>query len=514
MCIYLLILIDYISGQLIKTIFIKNYIPKQKMKTKYFLLFLLLACMGGSNVKAQYVLQDAYPTLTFANITDAALAPDASNRLFVVTQRGRIYVLNMSTTPPTSKLFLDISGRVSPSGSETGLLGLSFHPSYVTNGYFFVDFTNTPSGGSLTSYVVRYQVSPSNPDSAMASSEQIFLTQVQPYSNHNGGKVEFGPDGYLYIGFGDGGSGGDPQGNGQNRATWLGKLLRIDVNTPSGGNQYSIPPSNPYFGSSQYKQEIFCYGMRNPWKFSFDLPTGRLWCADVGQSAREEVDIIVSGGNYGWNVMEGNICYSPSSGCDTSGKIRQIIDYGRSDCSSITGGYVVRSSSQLPLLEGQYVFGDYGTRKVFAINYNGSTATSTLLLTASSAISSWAVDKSKNIYACTYGTSGKLLKLVDTRVGVEGLGNIIPDQFYLLQNYPNPFNPSTKITFALPQSGNVTLAVYDNSGKIVQTLVNNENMSSGTYTKDFNAVNLSSGVYYYKLVTNSFSETKKMLLVK
>ncbi|MBP9095175.1 MAG: T9SS type A sorting domain-containing protein, partial [Ignavibacteria bacterium] len=174
----------------------------------------------------------------------------------------------------------------------------------------------------------------------------------------------------------------------------------------------------------------------------------------------------------------------------------------------------VRSSSQLPLLEGQYVFGDYGTRKVFAINYNGSTATSTLLLTAGTAISSWAVDKSKNIYACTYGTSGKLLKLVDTRVGVEGLGNIVPDQFYLLQNYPNPFNPSTKITFALPQSGNVTLAVYDNSGKIVQTLVNNENMSSGTYTKDFNAVNLSSGVYYYKLVTNSFSETKKMLLVK
>ena len=483
------------------------------MKTKYFLLFLLLVCIGSSSVKAQYVLQDAYPSLTFANITDAALAPDAANRLFVVTQRGRIYVVNLATNPPTSKLFLDISGRVSPSGSETGLLGLTFHPSYATNGYFFVDFTNTPAS-TLTSYVVRYQVSPTNPDSALASSEQIFLTQAQPYSNHNGGKVEFGPDGYLYIGFGDGGSGGDPQGNGQNRTTWLGKLLRIDVNTASGGNQYSIPPTNPYFGSTAYKQEIFCYGMRNPWKFSFDLPTGRLWCADVGQSAREEVDIIVGGGNYGWNVMEGNICYSPSSGCDTSGKIRPIQDYGRSDCSSITGGYVVRSSPQLPQLEGQYVFGDYGTRKVFAINYNGSTATSTLLLTASAGLSSWAVDKSKNLYACTYGASGKLMKLVDTRVGVEGLGNIVPDQYYLLQNYPNPFNPSTKITFALPQSGNASLVVYDNMGKIVQTLVNNENLNSGTYTKDFNAGNLSSGIYYYKLVTGSFSETKKMLLVK
>jgi glucose/arabinose dehydrogenase len=484
------------------------------MKTKYFLLFLLLACIGGSNVKAQYVLQDAYPTLTFNSITECQTAPDAANRLFVVSQKGIIYVLNMTTNPPTSKVFLDISDRVSASssGSEVGLLGLAFHPSYTTNGYFFVDYTSS-SSGSLKSYIARYQVS-SNPDSALKSSELIFLTQAQPYSNHNGGKVLFGPDGYLYISFGDGGSGGDPQGNGQNRATLLGKILRIDVNTASGGNEYSIPPSNPYFGSTQYKQEIFAYGMRNPWKTSFDFTTGRFWCADVGQSAREEVDIIVSGGNYGWNVMEGNICYSPSSGCDTSGKIKPIMDYGRSDCSSITGGYVVRSSPQLPDLEGKYVFGDYGTRKIFSIAYDGTTATSTFLLTGSAAISSWGVDKSKNVYACTYGTSGKLMKLVDTRVGVEGLGNIVPDQFYLMQNYPNPFNPSTKITFALPQSGNVTLAVYDNSGKIVQTLVNNESMSSGTYTKDFNAVNLSSGVYYYKLVTNSFSETKKMLLVK
>lgn len=499
----------------IPKIFLKKlYTP---MKTKYFFLTLLLVFICGSSVKAQYVLQDVYPSLTFNATTECVTAPDAANRLFVVSQKGIIYVLNMNVNPPTMKVFLDISSRVSSSslGSEVGLLGLAFHPSYTTNRYFFVDFTNTPSGGSLTSYIARYEVSPTNPDSALRSTETIFLTQAQPYSNHNGGKVAFGPDGYLYISFGDGGSGGDPQGNGQNRATFLGKILRIDVNTPSpGGPLYSIPPTNPYFGSTAYKQEIFSYGMRNPWKFSFDLPTGRLWCADVGQSAREEVDIIVSGGNYGWNVMEGNICYSPSSGCDTSGKIKPIVDYGRTDCTSITGGYVVRSSPQLPQLEGQYVLGDYGTKKVFAISYNGVTATSTLLLTASSAISSWGVDKSNNVYACTYASAGKLLRLVDTRVGVESLGNIVPDQYYLLQNYPNPFNPATKITFALPQSGNATLVVYDNAGKIVQTLVNNENLNSGTYTREFNALNLSSGVYYYKLTTNNFSETKKMLLVK
>ncbi len=487
------------------------------MKTKYFLVMLLLACIGGSNVKAQYVLQDAFPTLTFNSITECQTAPTAANKLYVVSQKGLIYVLDLSTNPPTQKTFLDISGRVSPSsaGSEVGLLGLAFHPSYVTNRYFYVDFTNTPSGGSLTSYIARYEVSPTNPDSALSSTETIFLTQVQPFSNHNGGKVIFGPDGYLYISFGDGGSAGDPNGNGQNKSVLLGKILRIDVNTASGGNQYSIPPTNPFFGSSTFKQEIYSYGMRNPWRTAFDIPTGRFYCADVGQSAREEVDIIVSGGNYGWNVMEGNICYSPSSGCDTSGKIKPIVDFTRTDCGSITGGYVVRSSPQLPQLEGQYIVGDYVTKKMFAINYTGVVpAPTTLLLTASSAISTFGVDKAKNVYACTYLTAGKLMKLVDTRVGIGNYSSETPDQYYLLQNYPNPFNPSTKITFAIPQTGNATLIVYDNMGRTVQTLVNNENLNTGFYTKDFDASKLSSGVYYYKLSVNNFSETKKMLLVK
>jgi len=485
------------------------------MKTKYFLAALLLTFIFASNAKAQYVLTDVYPSLTYNSITECVTAPDAANRLFVVSQKGIIYVLDMNTNPPTRRTFLDISDRVSASssGSEVGLLGLAFHPSYATNGYFYVDYTSS-SSGSLKSYIARYQVS-SFPDSAMKNSQVIFLEQSQPYSNHNGGKLAFGPDGYLYISFGDGGSGGDPQGNGQNRATLLGKILRIDVNTPSGQNQYSIPPSNPYFGSTAYKQEIFSYGMRNPWKFSFDTQTGALWCADVGQGAREEVDIIVGGGNYGWNVMEGMICYSPTSGCDTSGKIKPIIDFVRSDCTSITGGYVVRSSPQLPALEGKYVFGDYGTRKVFAVTYDFvNPATSTLLLTSATAISSWGVDKSKKVYACTYSTTGKLMQLVDTRVDIGSNSSLTPDGYYLMQNYPNPFNPSTKITFAVPASGNVTLTVFDNMGREVQRLVNNENFNTGIYTKDFVSNGLSSGVYYYKISVNDFSETKKMLLVK
>jgi hypothetical protein len=253
--------------------------------------------------------------------------------------------------------------------------------------------------------------------------------------------------------------------------------------------------------------------MRNPWKFSFDPLNGKLWCADVGQSAREEVDVIVSGGNYGWNVMEGFICYSPSSGCDTSGKIKPIVDYTRTDAGSITGGNVVRNSPQLPALEGRYLVGDYVTRKIFAVS-DSTTPASLSLLTAGTAISTWAVDKSRNHYACTYSSSGKLMRLIDTRVGIGNYNSATPDQYYLMQNYPNPFNPTTKITFAVPQAGVGSLVVYDNTGKMVETLVNNEQLNTGIYTREFNASNLSSGVYYYKFTTGSFSETKKMLLVK
>jgi len=224
---------------------------------------------------AQYQLEDAFPNLpNFASPVDLQHAGDNTNRIFVVEQVGRIRVFNNSNDISSVKTFLTITDRVT-SGGETGLLGLAFHPDYIHNGYFFVYYT---APNPLRSVVARYRVSSANSDSTDKNSELVLLTQDQPYQNHNGGQLAFGSDGYLYIGLGDGGSGGDPNGNGQNKSTFLGKILRIDIDNPEGEVNYGIPADNPFKDNTQdYKEEIYAYGFRNPWRFSFDRTTGWLW---------------------------------------------------------------------------------------------------------------------------------------------------------------------------------------------------------------------------------------------
>ena len=276
-------------------------------------------------------------------------------RLFIVEQSGRIKILNpdgsVASTP-----FLNLSGSIS-SGGERGLLGLAFHPNYADNGYFFVNYTN-PNGNTQIS---RFSVDPLNPNMADPASELGFLTIVQPYANHNGGCIAFGPDGYLYIGMGDGGSGGDPQNYAQNTNSLLGKLLRIDIDNPSGNLNYSIPADNPYFGSTTEAQEIWAYGLRNPWKFSFDRDTGDLWIADVGQNAYEEINKVSSTEaevNYGWRCYEGDQNYNTSNCADPSTMEFPIAVYPHSVGSSITGGYVYRGPEN-STLEGLYLFADF-----------------------------------------------------------------------------------------------------------------------------------------------------------
>jgi glucose/arabinose dehydrogenase len=374
-------------------------------------LALLLHCAA----RAQYSWQSAFPNLpVFANPTELVHAGDGTNRLFVAQQRGIIYVFQNMPTVGSRKVFLNLSDRVSQTGNETGLLGLAFHPNYETNGYVYVNYTSSLSG-SLTSYIARYQVSATNPDSAVRESELILLTVAQPYTNHNGGKLAFGPDGYLYIGFGDGGSANDPGNRAQNRSVILGKILRIDVDATSGGNNYAIPPTNPYYNNTQgWRQEIFAFGIRNPWKFSFDPPTGRLWLGDVGQDAREEIDIVVSGGNYGWRLMEGNICNpTVNPTCqDTAGLIRPVWDYPNAGADiSITGGYVYRGDS-IPSLYGKYIYADYGSGKVWALTYDGINPTvNTLLADEAFLISTFGVDESYQLYLCSFGSSGRIYKL-------------------------------------------------------------------------------------------------------
>ncbi|HSE59408.1 MAG TPA: PQQ-dependent sugar dehydrogenase [Nitrospiraceae bacterium] len=285
-------------------------------------------------------------------------AGDGTGALFIVEQGGRIRVLPTAgkPSPPLKRPFLDLTDRVL-SGGERGLLGLAFHPRYRTNGRFFVNYTRKPDGATV---IAEFARSPRNP--LVASPDETILMVVdQPYANHNGGMVSFGPDGYLYIGLGDGGSSGDPQNRAQNRQERLGKILRIDVDR---GKPFAIPPDNP-FATSGGRPEIYALGLRNPWRFSFDRQTGELWAGDVGQYRWEEIDLIAKGGNYGWRVMEGTHCFSPPDGCEADGLILPVAEYGHeSGRCSIIGGYVYRGSA-MPEYRGVYFYADYCSGEVF-----------------------------------------------------------------------------------------------------------------------------------------------------
>ncbi len=333
--------------------------------------------------------------------------PGDTQRIFIVEQSGRIRILRNGTLLPTP--FLDLSGRIS-SGGERGLLGLAFHPQYAANRRFVVYYTN-PSGDTRVSV---FQAS-SNPDLADAASEQVILAVTQPFANHNGGMVVFGPDGKLYIGLGDGGSGGDPQGNGQNRNVLLGKILRLDVN---GSGQASVPADNPFAGQSGRRPEIWSYGLRNPWRFSFDRTLGDLYIGDVGQSAREEIDVSTEaaqlgrGLNYGWNTMEGTACYSPSTGCVRTGLTLPVLDYDHGAGCSVTGGYVYRGAA-IPPLRGTYFYGDYcqGWVRSFRLSGTGVTLpTDWASLRPGGQITSFGEDAQGEIYIVIQ--SGKVLRIV------------------------------------------------------------------------------------------------------
>jgi hypothetical protein len=315
-------------------------------------------------------------------------AHDGTNRLFIVEQGGVIKVLQPGSTTPT--VFLDITGKV-VSGGERGLLGLAFHPQYPANPAFYVNYTRAGDGATV---IAMYQVS-GDPNAA-SSSENVLLVIGQPFANHNGGMLAFGPDGYLYIGMGDGGAGFDPDNRAQNTEDLLGKILRIDVNATNGSALYSSPSTNPFYGPTPGADEIFAYGFRNPWRFSFDRATGDLYVGDVGQNQREEVDLVGLGGNYGWRSWEGTLCtgLSPDSGCTGGGYVFPIVEYthGSGRCS-ITGGYVYRGSlGSLPA--GRYVFADFCTGEIFL----AGAGTVITLMDTTFQISSFGEDETGEIY--------------------------------------------------------------------------------------------------------------------
>jgi len=348
----------------------------------------------------EYSVQNAFPNLTFNTPVGIYDPGDGTNRLFVVEQDGRIKVFENDANTNTSQIFLDLTVDVI-SGGEQGLLGLAFHPDYDMNGYFYVYYTETGTGDSIIS---RFKVDDINPNLGNKSSEALILKIVQPFPNHNAGQIHFGPGGYLYIALGDGG--GDGGGHAQNRQSLLGSILRIDVNSTF---PYDIPNNNPFVGNiNGWKEEIFAFGFRNPWRFSIDPVTGFLWVGDVGQNSWEEIDIVEKGKNYGWSTKEGSHEYNP--GTNVTKVEDPVYEYPHTLGNVITGGYVYRGSTLTDLI-GKYIYADFGSGRIWALEYAGGVVVKNKeLFDASLNIPSFGVDANNELYICAF--DGNIYKLI------------------------------------------------------------------------------------------------------
>ncbi|HET6267090.1 MAG TPA: PQQ-dependent sugar dehydrogenase [Acidobacteriota bacterium] len=341
---------------------------------------------------------------TISSPVAIAPSPDGTGRLFIVEQTGQIRILKGQQL--LNQPFLDISNLISCCG-ERGLLGLAFHPNFTANGFFYVYYTNT--AGNIV--IARYKIS-SNPNVANRSSAFRILTIPHPnFSNHNGGSLQFGPDGFLYIGVGDGGSGGDPNNHGQSLSVLLGKILRIDVNH---GIPYSVPISNPFVGVANARPEIWAFGLRNPWRFSFDRRNGDLFIGDVGQDSFEEVDWQLStshgGINYGWRIMEGRHCYNPAINCNSTGLKLPILEYSHANGCSITGGFRYRGT-KIPTLVGHYIYGDFCSGQILHAKQVTGRWTTSVLLNTNLQISTFGQDNSGELYVADLG--GAVYKIVN-----------------------------------------------------------------------------------------------------
>ena len=325
----------------------------------------------------------------------------ANRELFATDQSGLVLWIEETAIDGSDAVgiieFLDIRDRVSDRGSEEGLIGMALDPHRDDQFYVYYSAAN-PRRSVVSRFSYGSEGQPAEGIPADLQSELVIIEIEQPYSNHNGGQIAFGPDGYLYIGLGDGGAAGDPLGNGQNTSTLLGSILRIDVSEATSGQPYAIPPDNP-FADGGGRSEIWAYGLRNPWRFSFDRETGDLWTGDVGQNQWEEIDIIERGGNYGWNTLEGNHCFRPRDNCNDAGTIPPVWEYSLDGTPcSVIGGYVYRGNA-IPWLQGAYIYGDFCSGKIYGLRYeNGQVAEHKELADTGLRIVSFAEDNTGNLY--------------------------------------------------------------------------------------------------------------------
>ncbi|NRD23390.1 PQQ-dependent sugar dehydrogenase [Winogradskyella litoriviva] len=415
------------------------------------------------------------------------------DKLYIVEQSGYIKIINSNGTIEATP-FLDIDNIVINTGFERGLLGLAFHPDYSTNGYFFVNYINN-SGNTVIS---RFTRQASNPLIADVNSEFNIISINQPYSNHNGGDLAFGSDGYLYIATGDGGSGGDPDNYSQNTQSLLGKLLRLDIDTTTETHNYSIPSDNPFIGDTTVRDEIWAYGLRNPWKFSFDRLNGDIWIADVGQNDYEEINHVTAieastGLNYGWRCYEGNLPYN-TNGCSTPSSYTFPVEGynhfgdGESKCS-ITGGYRYRGT-EFPNIYGYYFFADYCSEEIGYLAFDEAINMWTKTLQDFNGNwSSFGEDVNGELYVAD-PTSGSIYKITDTSLSIND------NTYSTISIYPNPSNNYLSINFGSVDTNNISdkISIFDLQGKLTKSIQRNSDI-----IQTINISELSNGIYILKI---------------
>ncbi len=465
--------------------------------------------------KNVFDIEDGFPAIRFDFPVD--LADDGMGNLYVVERAGKIYTFPNDSTTQDTTVFLDIRDQVLDEDLESGLLSLTFHPNYEDNGFFYVYYI---TGGPLRSKLSRFRRSGSDPRKADPESELVILEIDQPTPRHNGGDTAFDADGYLYVSLGDGSTGGDTYENAQNLETLLGSLLRIDVDHPAGGRNYGIPPDNPFAGNTQgFKEEIYAYGFRNPWRFSIDPESGHIWVGDVGEVTWEEVDFVVKGGNYGWPIMEGPVCYNPPENCTSGNLYPPVHTYDHEVGNSITGGFVYRGD-RVPALRGKYIFADWGGRQIWLLQYGGGnpyesdeTPVVKQITDAERFISSFAVDASGELYML-FTFEGRVMRFAkSSATGTSDHPSETP-AFRFVVDGPNPFDHEAVFSLELETAGFVRVAVYDVLGREVDVLFSSTIAPGAPRQVRFDGSGLPNGLYFFRAETTGGFITRKLVLAR
>ena len=486
-----------------------------------FLLSLLL--VAAASVSAQTgTAVDAFGVDVLAPV-DLVLAPGQPDRVYIVEQGvvGPGFAPRVQTLAPgdaAATTFVDLGDRVLK-GGEAGLLGLAFHPDYAANGRLFVSYT---AGSPRRSVIAELARSASDPLQADLATERVVLQVGQPEGNHNGGQIQFGPDGFLYIALGDGGGAGDPGNHGQRPSTLLGSILRIDVDTRPDGAEYGIPDDNPFAQTDgAERDEVYAYGFRNPWKFAFDDATGALWAMDVGQDEWEEINRVEAGENYGWNAVEGPDCFpAGSDGCDVSAFVAPVFSYPHDNATggfSVSGGMVYRGSD-LPALAGRVLYADFATRRVWALDPDRADPDHELLLTTSrgsnnAGISAIREGPGGEAYILVYSDSGptRILRLESVVVTAEPE----PDRAGGLQLVgPNPFSRSTAVTVERAAGGPARVTLHDALGRELAVLFDGALAPSVARRVEVSGDALPPGVYVVRLAAADRTAGRQLVVVR